>query len=296
MGLIAQARLMGRGRDWLGRARTPRSAQGWEAPVPRKEFPTGWARTPVAGALRTGLRTGVLRPVVWTRTAPVVEGVERLDGLRGPAVLVANHASHLDAPLILGSLPRDLARRVAVGAAADYFFDARWRALVTTLVFNAFPVERHGSNRIRSLAPVLLDRGWSLLLFPESTRSPDGWMAPFRLGAAHLCCQHGIPAVPVALRGTYAAMPRGRRLPLPGRPRVVVRYGRPLWPEADEGARAFGARLGTAVARLWVEEDLGWYRALRTEPRVAVESTHGPRDAARWRRVWESTRPLDGKR
>src|SRR5690606_15588973 len=162
-------------------------------------FPTGWARTPAANAARRLVRRAVLTPLTWSQTRPHVEGVDRLAALTGPVVLVANHSSHLDAPLILGSLPPPLADRVAVGAAADYFFDARWRATLTALVFNAFPVERYRSRRLRSLAPRLLERGWSLLLFPEATRSEDGWMSHLRLGAAHLCVTRRVPAVPVAL-------------------------------------------------------------------------------------------------
>jgi 1-acyl-sn-glycerol-3-phosphate acyltransferase len=116
---------------------------------------------------RRGIQRGVLTPLTWSQTRPEVVGLEGLEGLTGPVVLVANHASHLDTPLILGSLPERIARHTAVGAAADYFFDARWRAAVTALVFNAFPVERYRSRRLRSLAPQLLARGWSLLLFPD---------------------------------------------------------------------------------------------------------------------------------
>jgi 1-acyl-sn-glycerol-3-phosphate acyltransferase len=291
MGLIRDLRQVFRGRDWRGRSRVPRSAVAYEEPERRTPFATGWARTPTASAIRLGLQRGVLKPLAWSQTRAEVGGLDHLESLRGPAVFVANHASHLDAPLVVGSLPRRIARRLAIGAAADYFFDSRLRALVTTLVFNAFPVERFGGNRARSLAPVLLHRGWNLLLFPESSRSTDGWMSAFRLGAAQLCCQRGVPAVPVALRGTYGAMPRGRTWPVPGRRRVVVRYGRPLWPDAGESAREFNVRLSTAVARLWAEEELGWYKALRAEPTEAVDSTRGPKVAS-WRRMWESTRPL----
>ncbi|HET8660654.1 MAG TPA: lysophospholipid acyltransferase family protein [Micromonosporaceae bacterium] len=295
MSLMKEVRTLTRGRDWRGRSRTPRSAGAWEQPAPRKEFATGWARTPVANAVRLGLQRGLLKSAAWSQTRPVVEGLEYLDGLRGPAVFVANHASHLDAPLVLGSVPRRFARRLAVGAAADYFFDVRWRALVTTLVFNAFPVERFGSRRLRSLAPVLLDRGWSLLLFPESSRSQDGWMTSFRLGAAHLCCTRRVPAVPIALRGTFGAMPRGRGWPMPGRRKVVVRYGRPLWPEPGEDARQFNERLTRAVARLWAEEDIGWYQSLREDAKAVVARPAGP-PAAEWRRLWEATRPLRDER
>ena len=56
----------------------------------------------------------------------------------------------------------------------------------------------------------MLADGWSLVIFPEGTRSKDGWMGTFRMGAAFLAHEHGVPVVPVAHRGTFAAMPRGR--------------------------------------------------------------------------------------
>jgi 1-acyl-sn-glycerol-3-phosphate acyltransferase len=291
MGLIREARVLTAGRDWRGRSRTPRSAAGHQPPEEPYEFPTGWARTPAARVARRGLQRGVLTPLTWSQTKPEVAGRELLDGVTGPVVLVANHASHLDTPLILGSLPERIAKRVAVGAAADYFFDARWRAAITALMFNAFPVERYRSRRLRSLAPRLLAGGWSLLLFPEGTRSEDGWMSPMRLGAAQLCVTQRVAAVPVVLRGTFAAMPRGRNWPLSGRPRVVVRYGAPMLPDAGESARIFNARLGQAVARLWAEEELGWYASLRAQATGQLVAPAGPPTAS-WRRIWESTRPL----
>ncbi len=293
--LYKEIRTLAAGRDWRGRSRTPRSAAPHEQPVEPKEFPTGWARTAGARVARRGLQRGLLRPLTWTTTRPEVQGKDHLDALTGPVVFVANHSSHLDTPLILGSLPDRLAKRVAVGAAADYFFDARWRAAVTALIFNAFPVERYRSRRLQSLAPRLLARGWSLLLFPEGTRSEDGWMSPLRLGAARLCVGQRVPAVPVALRGTFGAMPRGRNWPVPGRPRVVVRYGAPLLPAAEESARDFNTRLAASVARLWAEEDVGWYASLRAQARGELALPTGPA-AASWRRIWESSRPVAQRR
>ena len=301
-----ELRLLRHGRDWRGRARVPRSAQRWELPDSGDDFPTAWARTAPARALRTVLQQGVLKPVIWSQTRPVVHGREYLDSVRGPAIFVANHSSHLDTPLILGALPRRITENLAVGAAADYFFDSRTVAAATTLLFNAFPVERRGTRRGRSLAADLVDGGWSLLLYPEGGRTVDGWLTAFKLGAAQLCAMKAVPAVPIALRGTFAAMPRGRRWPRPGRPRVTVRIGRPLRIGADETVPEFRTRLVRAVATLWAEDDLGWYRALRvaaddslalpTGSRSVLPTTaSGPpaqdHDMAPWRRVWEATRP-----
>ncbi|MGH4012513.1 MAG: lysophospholipid acyltransferase family protein [Pseudonocardiaceae bacterium] len=299
-------RLLRHGRDWRGRARVPRSAQRWEPPDDGDHFPTAWARSAPVGVLRSALQRGVLKPVTWSQTRPVVHGREYLDAVRGPAIFVANHSSHLDTPLILGSLPPRITEKLAVGAAADYFFDSRTRAAATTLLFNAFPVERRGSRKGRSLAANLVDEGWSLLLYPEGSRTVDGWLTTFKLGAAQLCATKKVPAVPIALRGTFAAMPRGRRWPRPGRPRVTVRIGRPLHIGPGEGVPEFRTRLARAVATLWAEDEFGWYGALRaaaddklalpTSPRGVLPTTaagHAAdgRDIATWRRIWEATRP-----
>ncbi|MFW6091667.1 MAG: lysophospholipid acyltransferase family protein [Actinomycetota bacterium] len=300
MGIRDEIRLLRHGRNWRGRSTVPRSADPYVLDDGEREFPTGWARTKAGTAARTALQLGLLKPVAWTQTRPVVEGLEFLEGVRGPVVFVANHSSHLDTPLIVCSLPRRFADRLAVGAAADYFFDARWRAVTSSLFFNTFPVERHGQRRLRSQAVDLLDDGWNLLLFPEGTRSEDGWMGGFKTGPAQLCVSKGVPVVPVALRGAYAAMPRGRNWPVPGRPRVAVRYGRPLYPADGEGFRELRERMTRAVARLGAEEDLGWYGSMlaATRQTLPVPTRSGPAAAptARWRRIWESTRPLADRR
>lgn len=271
MALRDELRLLHHGRDWRGRSTAPRSAEPWVPEVAEREFPTAWARTPLAVAARAVLTGKLLRTVVWSQTETVVEGTSYLDELRGPVLFIANHSSHLDTPLLLGSLPRRFADRVAVGAAADYFFDTRWRAVTTALMFNAFPVERYGSRRLRSLAAELVDQGWSLLIFPEGTRSEDGWMSPFRIGTAYLAVSKNIPVVPIAICGSYAAMPRGRNWPVRGRPPITVRYGRPLRAGEGEKASDFRRRMAAAVARLAAEERIGWYAALRAAERGTLD-------------------------
>ncbi|HEU0127983.1 MAG TPA: hypothetical protein VFQ48_05180, partial [Pseudonocardiaceae bacterium] len=86
--LRAELRLLRHGRDWRGRARLPRSAQRWERPDHGDDFPTAWARCAPAGLLRSALQRGVLKPVTWSQTRPVVHGREYLDSVRGPAIFI----------------------------------------------------------------------------------------------------------------------------------------------------------------------------------------------------------------
>jgi 1-acyl-sn-glycerol-3-phosphate acyltransferase len=290
VGVIDDVAQVSRGWRWLRRSLVPRSAQPHTPTPERRDFPTGWARTPGARVVRQAVLRGGIKPLAWTETSPRVRGRDHLDGLAGPVVFAANHASHLDTPLILGSLPRGWADRVAVGAAADYFFDARWRAVSTALAFNTFPVDRHGGRRVTGLTRQLLGQGWSLLLFPEGSRSPDGWLQGFRGGIGRLCVDHGLTAVPIAVRGSFGAMPRGRGWPRPGRAAVSVRYGPPLSPEPGETGASFTQRLRTAMTRVWHEDATSWWDSLRADAEGTLPEPTGP-PAPRWRRVWEATRP-----
>jgi 1-acyl-sn-glycerol-3-phosphate acyltransferase len=222
-----------------------------------------------------------------------VYGIDHLENLVSPVIFVANHCSHLDAPLIVSSLPDRISDRLAVNAASDYYFDVRWRTIPAALFFNTFAVGRYGAaGRQASQAAQLLEDKWNILLFPEGTRGDDGTMGMFRLGAAQLSLAQGVPIVPVSLAGTYWAMPKGRSWPLPGRPPVIIRYGRPLFPQPGEGMRELRDRMMTAVAKLAAEENLGWYGAMRAQIDGSLPTRPARARSSRWRRTWESTRPL----
>jgi 1-acyl-sn-glycerol-3-phosphate acyltransferase len=289
--LIDEVREVARGWRWTRRPLVPRSALPW-APSPEpREFPTAWARTPTAKAVREGILRYAFKPLVWTETDPRVEGLDNLEGLTPPVMFVANHASHIDTPLILCSLPNEWRARTAVAAAADYFFDVWWRAATTALIFNTFPIERAGGKRATDTARKLVDEGWNLVVYPEGTRSRDGWVGRIRHGAARLCLEYGIPAVPLALRGTFSAMPRGRSWPLPGRMPISVRFGLAVHPQDGEDFRGLSKRLQQALAQLWDEDATTWYESLRRAAAGATPPMSGPA-GPRWLRVWESTRPL----
>ena len=189
----------------------------------------------------------VLNPLMDYYAARRATGKGNLSALKGPVILVANHASHLDTPVILSALPRKLRKRTAVAAAADYFYRNRLVASMVSLIFNTVPIERKGGGgslaKNGSHLDSLLDQGWSLLLYPEGTRSRDGAPGRVRRGAAVLASQHNLSIVPIRVSGTAEAMPPGRIWPrrLSGtivsrRHRIEVSFGEPIPPNRDTAA------------------------------------------------------------
>ncbi len=197
----------------------------------------------------------ILKPVVWTVTRVTVLGRPKLPDVAGSFVVVANHSSHLDAPLILGALPWKRARTLSTGAAADYFFDVWWRRGLTTLFFNAFPIDRSGTNPRTVSAKLLLQRGVSLMVFPEGTRSRDGGrtMSAFKPGAAALAASAQVPCVPIAIIGAGLAHPRGSKWPGPGRMPVGIVVGDPMRARPGETPIVFMERIRREVVRLLEE-------------------------------------------
>ena len=289
-GGVDDVRQVSRGWRWGRRSQVPRSAEEFVPPQRTSVFHTDWARRPAARAAREVAQKAALEPLFRSQVRTRVAGIDVLDGLSGPVIFVANHASHLDTPLVLLSLPDEWRRRTAVAAAADYFFDTWWRAVGSAVVFNTLPIERRGGSMATTPGQVL-DDGWSLLIYPEGTRSTDGYTGRFQLGAAWLAVQHGVPVVPIAHRGTFAAMPRGQGWPSRGRRRLTLRFGPPLHPGHDESARDFAPRIRDAVAALLDEEQSTWWEARRRQADGATPDPAGP-DTARWRRVWQQTEPV----
>jgi len=195
----------------------------------------------------------ILKRLVWSLTRVTTVGSERLNGLSGAFIVVANHSSHLDAPLITGGLPRHLARYLAAGAAADYFFDVWWRKGLTALFFNAFPVDRSGSGKRAGLSRQLLERGVPLLVFPQGGRAKTEIIQGFKPGAAALSIAVGVPCVPIALVGAGRAMPRGVNWPLRGRKPVAIVFGSPLQADPSETAAQFSERLANVVRGMYDE-------------------------------------------
>jgi 1-acyl-sn-glycerol-3-phosphate acyltransferase len=205
-----------------------------------------WARSAPARFVRERFMQFVLNPVMDYYAARRATGRETLSAIKQPVILVANHASHMDTPVILSALPRRLRKRTAVAAAADYFYRNRFVASIVSLIFNTVPIDRKGGGGMAkngSHLDSLLDQGWSLLLYPEGTRARGGETGRVRRGAAVLAAAHNLSIIPIRVTGTADAMPPGRLWPqrlrgrlVSRRHRITVCFGEPIPPNGGDTA------------------------------------------------------------
>ena len=130
-----------------------------------------WARLAPVRAVRGCVQVVGVKPVVRKELSVEVYGLDELRQLDGPALIMANHASHLDTAVLLSTLPTKRRRHTAVGIEADYFFDSWWRASGSAIVFNTFPIDRNG-DVLKSTLATLLAKGWTVVVFPRRVRRP----------------------------------------------------------------------------------------------------------------------------
>ncbi len=156
-----------------------------------------------------------------------IRGRENLPA-RPPFVLVANHASHLDAIILGGILPWRFVGTVFPIAAGDTFFTKRSSSIFATACMNALPIWRKncGAHSLDDLRERLRQGASVYILFPEGTRTRTGTMGTFKPGLGRLVAGTTVPIVPCYLRGTFAALPASRNLPQ--WKKISVRIGKPL--------------------------------------------------------------------
>jgi long-chain acyl-CoA synthetase len=200
-----------------------------------------WPWTRLVSLIRVLFIEAVMRPLVALLAKPrVVRDLD--DELSSPVLMVANHVTVFDVPLILYALPRPARHRVAVAMAGEMLQDLRhgrrqgnvflnllgpFQYFLATALFNVFPLPQEGEFRKGfAHAGRAMDDGFHVLVFPEGRRTPDGLMHPFQKGAGILWKELRTKALPVYLGGLGA--PKARKLEWFRSGRIVVRIGRPL--------------------------------------------------------------------
>jgi long-chain acyl-CoA synthetase len=208
-----------------------------DEPLPKVPEPIAEAVKNGIGQLQTAFYGKLMRPTVYGR-AHVPHNRN--------AIVVSNHASHLDMGFVryaLGTWGDDLVSL----AAQDYFFDGdKWRRAWFENFTNLAPFDRKGGlKQSLRVAGEHLDAGRNVLIFPEGTRTPDGSIQEFKPAIGHLALVHGVDILPVYLGGTYEAMKKGSKLPT--KRELVARIGKPL--EVAELKRLTAGMKATAAYR-----------------------------------------------
>jgi len=167
-------------------------------------------------------------------------------------IYYANHTSHMDTLALWCALPAELRAKTRPVAASDYWSGAGFKSYIATRGFNALFIERNADKRERDpLGPLVeaLQRGESLIIFPEGTRRPQALPSPLKSGICHLAGKMPeAELIPVYLDNLYRSMPKGTLLPVPLT--CSVRFGAPLERRPDESKDAFLDRARQAVVDL----------------------------------------------
>ena len=176
-------------------------------------------RSPEVRGLFWKVCQGVLRVGTSVAFDLQVFGVDRIPQ-RGGVLMLSNHQSYLDPPLLGVRLKRPMAYL----AKSELFEFAPFALAIRNLY--AFPVKQ-GKGDVGAMKESirLLQAGWLLNVFPEGSRTPDGKLHPAQKGAGLMVRRAGVPVLPTVIHGSYDAWPRGQKAPRPHPIRVL--YGEP---------------------------------------------------------------------
>lgn len=184
------------------------------------------------------------------------EGKENFTKVKYPVIFMSNHTSHLDTPAILLGLPQAIRKKTAVAAAMDYFFDTsgplkKTYSLFVTLLLNAYPFSRDKTGFVRKSlkhSGKLLDKGFSILVFPEGTRNSTTHTGRFKIGAGLLALQMKVPIIPVKVKGLDSILPKGANFLKFGK--ATVSFGKPLYFSENDSYLSTAKKIEQAVRKL----------------------------------------------
>jgi len=221
-----------------------------------QRWPLTWVRFAVHYLL--------LRPAVFLLGWPRIEGRNRLQGVKGPVLVVSNHIADVDVGFVQTALPFRLRHRLATATGGEAlealrtppparnFFGrtldrVEWFLGVSLL--NLFPLPREaGFRQSFAFAGESIDRGYSVLVFPEGHHTTDGKMRPFRSGIGLLVNSLKIPVVPMRLDGLFELKQAGKRMARPYQ--IQVRIGHPISFAEDKDPGEIASELRSAIERL----------------------------------------------
>ena len=240
-----------------------RMLQGKVAPRIPYHYPA-WVQRWPASWVRLAIHYLLLRPAVLLLAWPRIVGRENLLGLDGPVLVVSNHIDDVDVGFVQTALPARFRHRLATatggealealqtpppgrGLLGSAYDRVKWILGVSLL--NLFPLPREsGFRESFAFAGESVDRGYSILVFPEGRHTTDGKMNPFRTGVGLLAKNLAIPVVPVRMDGLFELKQAGKKFATPGK--IQVKIGSPLRFAPESAPEWIAAELQKAVENL----------------------------------------------
>ncbi|MGE5114689.1 MAG: AMP-binding protein [Acidobacteriaceae bacterium] len=230
---------------------------------PRYEFPTWELAEPVRW-LRALVYQGVTWPATLLMTWPRVIGREKLKGVEGPLLIISNHVAYLDIGFLLWALPWRYRTRLAVAMLGELLVSMRhppkemnWfqrirekidYGLVVAL-FNVFPIfQKYGFRESFAFAGEAVDRGYSIVVFPEGRRTDTGEIQPFQSGVGLLAQKLDLPVLPMRIDGLFQLRLKKQRFSRKGA--ITVRIGEPVKYPANAAAESIARDLERRVRNL----------------------------------------------
>jgi long-chain acyl-CoA synthetase len=218
-----------------------RMLRGEATPMAAYHYP-GWAlRWPVTW-LRLLAHYLLMRPAIVLLGWPRILGREKLRGVSGPMLVISNHLGDVDPGFVLTALPARLRHRLAIATGGEALealrmppSDRPWFLKIYDLLqwtlgvslLNLFPLPREaGFRRSFAYAGEAVDRGYSVLIFPEGRHTTDGKLCPFRAGIGLLAENLGIPVLPMRIDGLFELKKAGRKFAAPWK--ISVKIGKPI--------------------------------------------------------------------
>jgi long-chain acyl-CoA synthetase len=222
---------------------------GYRYPSWAQRWPVTWIRTFIYYLLTL--------PATLIMAHPQIIGRENLNGVDGPLLITCNHVTYIDLGFVLIAMPPRIRHRLAVGMLGERLwgmwrppstmnlFSRLWQQAgyyLAVALFNVFPLpQQSGVRESFAYSGGSVDRGYSVLVFPEGQRTQDGKPSPFRSGIGMLAQKLDIPVLPMRIEGLYGMKISGRKIAHKGELKVLI--GKPLRFQPDIPAEAITRQL-----------------------------------------------------
>lgn len=232
------------------------TVRGYHYPAWALAWPVRWVRLLAQYLL--------MRPAILLLGWPRIEGRENLQSVKGPLLIVSNHIDDVDPGFIVTALPARFRHRMATATGGEALealrspqqergllggaYD-RMQWVLGVALLNLFPLPREaGFRKSFAYAGEAVDKGYSVLVFPEGRHTTDGKMNPFRAGIGLLAQNLGIAVLPMRIDGLFEVKNAGKKFAAPGRIRVKI--GKPVQFPAGMDAEKIAAALQKGVEEL----------------------------------------------